>query len=292
MVIEEISNNRKLEEWDEIEWRWSLIDEVKRLLILLLRKQGNRNLMMSEELWMNEKRNPHIIGQWIMNNNKEGWIVLKTVGSIEVKSEFSISIGGNCDEDSIILLLQVHHLINTYSRMDIMEVKILIEGPFFISNRFLIEIDIEINKETKKENHLNHERNEFCILYQYSFGGYDVILLFSIKQSRKNVFNYWMKQSDTTIILFPYRIDYSIDSHKLIELIEILNVDNDQIDIINNHSITILFLWSSEREWIWYFYHSWFPLSFLILLVGLQIIQSLLLLLLLFFFDRILIVHS
>ena len=34
------------------------------------------------------------------------------------------------------------------------------------------------------------------------------------------------------------------------------------------------------------------PLSFLILLVGLQIIQSLLLLLLLFFFDRILIVHS
>ena len=241
MVIEEISNNRKLEEWDEIEWRWSLIDEVKRLLILLLRKQGNRNLMISEELWMNEKRNPHIIGQWIMNNNKEGWIVLKTVGSIEVKSEFSISIGGNCDEDSIILLLQVHHLINTYSRMDIMEVKILIEWPFFISNRFLIEIDIEINKETKKENHLNHERNEFCILYQYSFGGYDVILLFSIKQSRKNVFNYWMKQSDTTIILFPYRIDYSIDSHKLIELIEILNVDNDQIDIINNHSITILF---------------------------------------------------
>ena len=50
-----------------------------------------------------------------------------------------------------------------------------------------------------------------------------------------------MNQSDTTIILFPYRIDYSIDSHKLIELIEILNVDNDQIDIINNHSITILF---------------------------------------------------
>ena len=153
MVIEEISNDRKLEERDEIEWRWSLIDEVKRLLILLLRKQGNRNLMMSEELWMNEKRNPHIIGQCIMNNNKEGWIVLKTVGSIEVESEFSISIGGNCDEDSIILLLQVHHLINIYSRMDIMEVKILIEWPFFISNRFLIEIDIEINKETKKENH-------------------------------------------------------------------------------------------------------------------------------------------
>ena len=104
-----------------------------------------------------------------MNNNKEGWIVLKTVGLIEVESEFSISIGGNCDEDSIILLLQVHHLINIYSRMDIMEVKILIEWPFFISNRFLIEIDIEINKETKKENHLNHEGNEFCILYQYSF---------------------------------------------------------------------------------------------------------------------------
>ena len=101
-----------------------------------------------------------------------------------------------------------------------------------------------------------------------------------------------MNQSDTTIILFLNRIDYSIDSHELIELIEILNVDNNQIDIINNHSITVLFLWSSEREWIWYFYHFWFPLLFLILLVGLQIILFLLLLLLLFFSDRILIVHS
>ena len=150
-----------------------------------------------------------------MNNSEDCWINRSWEWILDIhrwqlwwRQHYSPSSGSSS-----------HH---TYSRLDIMKVKILIEWPFFISNRFLIEIDIEINKETKKENHLNHEQNEFCILYQYSFGGYDVILLFSIKQLKKNVFNYWMNQSDTTIILFPYRIDYSIDSHKLIELIEIL----------------------------------------------------------------------
>ena len=55
-----------------------------------------------------------------------------------------------------------------------------------------------------------------------------------------------MNQSDTTIILFPYRIDYSIDSHKLIELIEILNVDNNQVDI---STITqLLFSFSDHQK--------------------------------------------
>ena len=91
-----------------------------------------------------------------MNNNKEWWVVLKMVELIEVESEFSISIGCNSNENSVVLLLQIHHLINTNTRICFVAENILMQWVF-MSLRFLKEIDIESSDDTQKENKLNHK---------------------------------------------------------------------------------------------------------------------------------------